>query len=87
MKTVQRIVQFPLGVEVRQSGGAYITQTIAGQRVSCTHSDQVAADRLADKLCAALALQPGTLRASKVRTVDVARTLWRIESIAAQEAS
>lgn len=35
---------------VKYAGGAYTTQTVHGQRASCTHSALVAADSLARKL-------------------------------------
>lgn len=35
---------------VKDAGGAYTTQTVHGQRASCTHSAQAAAENLARKL-------------------------------------
>lgn len=87
MKTVQRNVHFPLGVEVTYNSGAYVTQTIAGQRTSCTHSDQAAVTGLVKKLTQALDLQPNTLRASKVGNVGPGRTLWRIKRTDVPEAA
>lgn len=39
-----------LQVRVRDSGGAYTTNTIRGRRASCTHSAKAAAQALAGKL-------------------------------------
>jgi len=39
-----------IDVAVRYQSGAYVTNTVQGQRVSCTHSAEEAARRLGTKL-------------------------------------
>lgn len=40
-----------ISITVRESCGAYVTNTVQGRRASATMSPQAAAERLAGKLC------------------------------------
>ena len=73
-------VQFPLNVRVSGTGGAYTTQTVAGQRASSTSSAETAIERLVDKLTVALALHPGTLTARDLKAKGQRPTcsVWQI---------
>ena len=74
-------VQLPIDVRVRDTGGAYTTQTVAGQRASSTSSAEAAAGRLVDKLTQAMFLPIGSLSARRLPPADrpAGVSAWRID--------
>ncbi len=60
-------------VEVRLDHSGFVTNTIRGARASCTYSEQVAVDRLAEKLF------PGYFTASE--RLDGQQSKWRIRPL------
>lgn len=73
-------LQFPLEVKVSNTSQGYTTQTVRGQRASCTYSDESAMGRLADKLTRAMALPIGSLSAGQLpaKGMRYGTTVWQI---------
>lgn len=67
-----------LDVQVRYSVSAYVTNTVRGQRVSCTHSAEEAARRLGQKL-----FGTGFKRVEQLRSPSDSHvvTAWRLHGI------
>lgn len=77
VRSIQPLV--PLEVSVRQDGDGYVTGTVRGKRVSCTHDYEYPVKRLAEKLFPGLSADVERLPCTPVGRLH---SKWRITPLA-----
>ena len=75
-------MDYPITIKVTERSGAYTTNTVGYARASCTHSAELAAQRLAEKLAAQQQLPAGALVAVELpaQGLRAGVSVWQIRA-------